>query len=218
MHGRVSTRQLWINSGSDVGSVGKGSSGGDARDVAGAHSRCVALRNLIRQRCWRRRSWNRVLMRRGTGCGLNLRWARLLLEDGIVAQTLALALLAVSADRMAFVTLDSPLATSQTSCFCATLDFLLVPATRHHTRLLMIWGELEAHWHTRIVRRRCNAHRLARGRRVMGMRVVLGDLIDRRRQWGAHGRLAWRYLRLLLSLSVRHADGRETDDGWKRYV
>ena len=39
------------------------------------------------------------------GSGLNLCWAGLLLKDWVVAKTLALAFLAVSADGMGFVTL-----------------------------------------------------------------------------------------------------------------
>lgn len=39
------------------------------------------------------------------GSGLYLCWTGLLLEDWVVAKTLALALLAVSADGMGFVTL-----------------------------------------------------------------------------------------------------------------
>jgi hypothetical protein len=43
--------------------------------------------------------WGRV------GRRLYLCWARLLLEDGVVAETLALALLAISADGVGFVAL-----------------------------------------------------------------------------------------------------------------
>jgi hypothetical protein len=48
-------------------------------------------------------------------------------KNGIVAQTLTLALLTVATGRMAFVALDSAFPACQTASFCAAFDFLLVP-------------------------------------------------------------------------------------------
>jgi hypothetical protein len=81
-----------------------------SRRVTGGRGRSVALRHgtlavgrRVGSRCgrWRRR----VRCWRGIGRRLYLRWAGLLLEDGIVAKTLAFALLAVSARGVGFIAL-----------------------------------------------------------------------------------------------------------------
>jgi hypothetical protein len=56
----------------------------------------------------------------------------LLLEDGIVAQALALRLLAIAASWVEFVALNSSLSAGQTTRLGSALDLLLVAATAHH--------------------------------------------------------------------------------------
>lgn len=77
------------------------------RRVGTRSSRCVTLGDLSSVGGCSRRSGRgyRDLMRRRIGCWLDLRRAGLLLENGIVAQALALALLAIPADRVGFVAL-----------------------------------------------------------------------------------------------------------------
>jgi hypothetical protein len=81
--------------------------------IPGRRGRSVALGYWALAICRRRRRGRRgrcarrVGCGRGIGSGLYLGWAGLLLEDGIVAKTLALALLAVSAHRMGFVALSN---------------------------------------------------------------------------------------------------------------
>lgn len=82
-----------------------------SRRVAGRRGRGVALgyRTLaVCGRCGRGRNGCRVggvRCRHRVGCGLYLGRARLLLENGVVAKTLAFAFLAVSAHGMGFVAL-----------------------------------------------------------------------------------------------------------------
>jgi hypothetical protein len=51
------------------------------------------------------------------------------LENGIIAQTLTLALLTVATSWMTLITLDSTFPACQTASFCATLDLLLMPCS-----------------------------------------------------------------------------------------
>jgi hypothetical protein len=74
------------------------------RSVALGHGTLAVCRRRWRGRCGRCAC--RMGCRRRIGSGLYLGWAGLLLEDGVVAKTLALALLAVSTHGMGFVALS----------------------------------------------------------------------------------------------------------------
>lgn len=78
------------------------------------------------------RRWSRV------GRRLYLCWTGLLLEDGIVSKTLALALLTIPADGVGFVALDSPFATGQAASLGSTLDLLLMATARQHSLVAVL--------------------------------------------------------------------------------
>lgn len=81
---------------------------GRRRRIASGGGGRVSLRHLSAVRCRGRRGRprRRGLVRCRVGCRLNLRWAGLGLEDGVVAQAVTLALSAVAAGGVGFVALE----------------------------------------------------------------------------------------------------------------
>ena len=108
---------------------------------------------------------------------------------------------------MGFVALYAPLAACQTSSLCATLDLLLMAASREDS-LVVLGRQLVAH--LRIVLRGTHgSHHLLAGRWSL-MGVVLRHAVLGRRQRRAHGLLLAGRLRRRL-LAVLQADGRQVE-------
>lgn len=89
---------------------GRGAGGGSSGSVAGVGGGRVALgylRAVLRRGRGRRRGGGHGgLVGCGVGSGLEVRRARLLLEDGVVAHALTFAFLAIATNGVGFVALD----------------------------------------------------------------------------------------------------------------
>ena len=112
IHGRVGGSEGWVDGGAvEVVVVRRGGAGRRSRGcVAGVGSGRIALRDLRailrRSRGGRGGGRDVGLVRRCVGSRLEVGGAWLLLEDGIVAHALALALLTVATHGMGFVALQ----------------------------------------------------------------------------------------------------------------